>query len=129
MKLKNPFLTAGYAGEEYFCDRVEETGKLLGAIENNRNVTLIAPRRYGKTGLVSNAFARLPEGVAGVYLDVYATRDLAGFTKALASAVFGALDTPVEKAVSVIGRFLKSCRPTARSRSRSTSRRATRKRR
>ncbi len=113
MKLKNPFLTAGYAGEEYFCDRVEETGKLLGAIENNRNVTLIAPRRYGKTGLVSNAFARLPKGVAGVYLDVYATRDLAGFTKALASAVFGALDTPVEKAVSVIGRFLKSCRPTA----------------
>ena len=113
MKLKNPFLTSGYAGAEYFCDRVEETEKLLRAIENNRNVTLVAPRRYGKTGLISNVFTRLPADCAGVYLDIYGTRDRAGFTRSLASAVFGSLDTPVEKAVSVVGRFLKSCRPTA----------------
>lgn len=113
MKLKNPFPTSGYAGAEYFCDRVEETDKLLRAIENERNVTLVAPRRYGKTGLIRNAFARLPDGCTGVYLDIYATRDLADFTQALAAAVVGSLDTPVEKTVSIVGRFLKSCRPTA----------------
>ena len=25
MVMKNPFVTNGYAGPEYFCDRVEET--------------------------------------------------------------------------------------------------------
>ena len=113
MKLKNPFLTAGYAGADYFCDRVDETKKLIAAIENDRNVTLIAPRRYGKTGLISNVFARLPSEYTSVYLDIYSIKDLAGFTRALASAVFGALDSRMEKAMSVLAKFFKSCRPTA----------------
>ena len=113
MKLNNPFLTAGYAGPDYFCDREKETEKLLAAIRNDRNVTLMAPRRYGKTGLISNVFARLPEGYAGVYLDIYSVRDLAGFTKALAGALFGSLETRMEKAMSVLAKFFKSCRPTA----------------
>ena len=113
MKLKNPFLTAGYAGADYFCDRVDETKKLIVAIENDRNVTLIAPRRYGKTGLISNVFARLPSEYTSVYLDIYSIKDLAGFTRALASAVFGALDSRMEKAMSVLAKFFKSCRPTA----------------
>ena len=29
MKLSNPFLTAGYAGSEYFCDRKRETEELV----------------------------------------------------------------------------------------------------
>ena len=41
MKQKNPFLTAGYAGEEYFCDRKKETSRLIAAFENDRNVTLV----------------------------------------------------------------------------------------
>lgn len=45
MKRENLFLTAGYAGEEYFCDRKKESSRLIAAFENDRNVTLIAPRR------------------------------------------------------------------------------------
>lgn len=45
----NPFLTYGYAGPEYFCDRKRETADLLSALRNGRNVTLTAPRRMGKT--------------------------------------------------------------------------------
>jgi len=70
MKLNNPFLTAGYAGPDYFCDRVDETKKLVTAIKNDRNVTLIAPRRYGKTGLISNVFARLPSTYTSIYIDI-----------------------------------------------------------
>ena len=113
MRLKNPFLTAGYAGADYFCDRVDETKKLIAAIENDRNVTLIAPRRYGKTGLISNVFAQLPSEYVGVYLDIYSIKDLAGFTKALANVVFGALDSKVERAMSVLAKFFKNCRPSA----------------
>ncbi len=29
MKLANPFLTVGYAGPEYFCDRKQETEELI----------------------------------------------------------------------------------------------------
>lgn len=56
---KNPFLIYGYAGPRYFCDREAETEKLVSALDNGRNVTLIAPRRMGKTGLIKNTFVRL----------------------------------------------------------------------
>ena len=112
MKLKNPFLTAGYAGEEYFCDRRRETAKMIAAFENDRNLTLIAPRRYGKTGLIKNALAKMPSEFTGVYLDIFSIEDLASFTATFASAVAGALDTPVEKTLSAVARFFKSCRPT-----------------
>ena len=92
MKLKNPFITAGYAGEEYFCDRRRETARMIAAFENDRNLTLIAPRRYGKTGLIKNVLAKMPSEFTGVYLDIFSIEDLASFTAALASAVTGALD-------------------------------------
>ena len=50
MKPNNPFLIAGYHSPEFFCDREAETATILGALQNERNVTLIAPRRMGKTG-------------------------------------------------------------------------------
>ena len=112
MKLKNPFLTAGYAGEEYFCDRRRETAKMIAAFENDRNLTLIAPRRYGKTGLIKNAFAKMPSEFTGIYLDIFSNEDLASFAAAFASATTGALDSPVEKTLSSVARFFKSCRPT-----------------
>ena len=112
MKLKNPFLTAGYAGEEYFCDRRRETAKMLAAFENDRNLTLIAPRRYGKTGLIKNALAKMPPEFTGIYIDIFAIEDLSSFASVFASAVTGALDSPVEKTLSAVARFFKSCRPT-----------------
>lgn len=112
MKPKNPFVLVGYAGPEYFCDRERETQKLVSWLENGSNVTLMAPRRYGKTGLIRNVFHHLPEGFRSVYLDVYSTKSLAEFTRAFASAVVGAVDSPLEKTLSVVARFFKSCRPT-----------------
>ena len=69
-------MTSGYRGSEYFCDRVEETRKMVSALTNERNVTLMAPRRYGKTGLVHNVFNALPSDYATVYIDIYATRNI-----------------------------------------------------
>ena len=112
MKQKNPFLTAGYAGEDYFCDRRRETAKMIAAFENDRNITLIAPRRYGKTGLIRNALAKMPSEFTGIYLDIFSVEDLASFTSLFASAITGALDSPLEKTLSAVARFFKSCRPT-----------------
>ena len=112
MKQNNPFVIVGYNGPEYFCDREQETAKLIAAIENDRNVTLIAPRRYGKTGLLHHVNRLMPKEYVGVYLDIFALKNLAEFARAFATAVVGAIDTPAEKAMSMIAHFFKSCRPT-----------------
>ena len=112
MKPKNPFVLIGYPGPDYFCDRERETQKLVSWLENGSNVTLMAPRRYGKTGLIHHVFHNLPGGFRSVYLDVYSTKSLAEFTQAFASAVVGALDSPIDKTLAAVARFFKSCRPT-----------------
>lgn len=76
MKLNNPFVISGYNGPEYFCDRAEETRKLCTMICNESNVTLLSPRRYGKTGLIKHVFARLEKenGYETIYLDIFGTQ-------------------------------------------------------
>ena len=43
MKPYNPFLVYGYNSPEYFCDREKETDKMISALQNERNLTLISP--------------------------------------------------------------------------------------
>lgn len=112
MELNNPFILVGYQGPAYFCDREKETQKLLSWIENGSNITLIAPRRYGKTGLIHNVFHCLSKDTTGIYLDIYATKDLTDFTRQFASAIANGISTPIEKAMTVVAQFFKSCRPT-----------------
>ena len=51
-KLANPFVYQGYESPAYCCDREAETKSLLSHLKNGRNITLISPRRIGKTGLI-----------------------------------------------------------------------------
>ena len=112
MKPDNPFLIRGYAGPEWFCDRAAETDALVSALGNGRDVTLVAPRRYGKTGLIKNAFQRLEKTHATVYLDIFAVPDLTSFVRAFLSAVLGRLDSTAQSAGRKLLSFFKSCRPT-----------------
>ena len=73
-ELSNPFLVYGYDSPRYFCDREAETHELLEAIQNGRNVSLISPRRMGKTGLIHNLFYHLQAqnaDLACIYIDIY----------------------------------------------------------
>ena len=112
MKVKNPFLTAGYEGSETFCDRERETAELISSIENGRNTTLIAPRRYGKTGLIKNTLSKLPSEYDKVYIDIYATECLSDFVRLFAEECVAALETEREKIITSLGRFFGSSRPT-----------------
>lgn len=114
MKINNPFITVGYDGPEYFCDRVTETEELINAIENDRNVTLMAPRRYGKTGLIENVFHILKTKYHynTLIIDVFPAQDLSEFTRIFASAVFKTFESNFENALAAATSFLKSCRPT-----------------
>lgn len=114
MKLNNPFVLTGYHGPEYFCDRVAETKKLCTAIRNESNITLLSPRRYGKTGLIWNSFNELSKNkeFETIYLDIFGTQNLADFTKSFANAVLGKLDTPLERMSETAKRLIQSLRPT-----------------
>ena len=61
MPLKNPFVYEGYEGPSYFCDRTEETEKVISHLQNGRNLTLVSPRKVGKTGLIKHVFQRLKQ--------------------------------------------------------------------
>jgi len=113
MKPKNPFLIYGYAGPEYFCDREEETQKLVSALRNGRNITLMSPRRMGKTGLIHNAFYKIKSEeteAACIYLDIFATRNLYDFVTLFGKAVIGHVESLSQKALTTIGSILKSCK-------------------
>lgn len=112
-KPENPFITFGYAGPDFFCDRAAETKKIVSAIENDRNLTLLAPRRIGKSGLIKNVFHTLEtKGSARcIYLDIYPTHDLVDFISDFATAVFSTLENGWEKAAKAAAQFIKSCRP------------------
>lgn len=76
MKPRNPFYVTGYGGPRYFCDRVTELAKLRAAIDNGRNVTLLAARRMGKTGLIHHLFNALADSdVPTIYVDIFATQN------------------------------------------------------
>lgn len=113
MYTRNPFLIYGYTSPEYFCDREEETEKLISALRNGRNVTLMSPRRMGKTGLIHNAFYHVKQqdaSVACIYLDIFSTRSLYDFVVLFGKAVIGNVESVSQKAISTIGSFFKNCK-------------------
>lgn len=80
---------------------------------NGRNVTLVAPRRLGKTGLIHHVLRELEvhKLAKGIYLDIFAVKTLSEFVQSLARVVFSTLETRLERATRAAGQFLGACRP------------------
>ena len=91
--MKNPFVTNGYAGEHYFCDRVEETRRLTDLLTNGNNVALISPRRLGKTDLIRHCFSQpvVKDNYYTFLIDIYATSSLQDFVNVLGRSIIDAL--------------------------------------
>lgn len=107
--MDNPFVTKGYAGAEYFCDRVNETQQLVELTTNGNNLALIAPRRVGKTDLLHHCFQQ--DEIKGKYytfhIDIYATTSLRDFVNVFGRAI---LDELKPKGKAVWESFLSSLR-------------------
>lgn len=111
MKL-NPFLITGYKSSDYFCDRDLETNKLLSAVENQRNITLISSRRMGKTGLIMHVFGQIPRKSAliPIYFDIMGTTGFNEFVEVFSNSVLKSL-LKTESAWKGFLRKLTSLRP------------------
>jgi AAA+ ATPase superfamily predicted ATPase len=113
-KLKNPFVSQGYIGPEYFCDRNDETNLMLNHFENGRNITLVAPRRIGKTGLIKHLFHQIEQqnkNAICLYIDIFATKNLRDFTEMFGSAVFNGFVKREKTFLQKASTLLSSLRP------------------
>lgn len=110
--MENPFALVPYISKELFCDREIETKTILEYLINGSNVTLISPRRYGKTGLIYRVFDEIKQkkiDVSTCLVDIYATETLEDFIKVLSEAVVASLEK--KKSAKSFFQFLSGLRP------------------
>lgn len=106
----NPFVLKSYVADNLFCDRENETATLKRHIENGRNVTLTAPRRVGKTGLIEHFFHQ--RDIASRYycilIDLYATKDMSEMVQVMGKSILSALTSRSQKAAKMFLQCVKS---------------------
>lgn len=108
----NPFPILAYHGTEYFCDRKDETKKLIEALKNGRNITLISPRRMGKTGLIKHVFEQISSKEAiCIYVDLDQSTCLTDMVKALGEKILDKIGMPSGRVWKEIVSWFKSLRP------------------
>ena len=106
----NPFVTTGYAGPEYFCDREKETKAVTELLTNGNNIALMSPRRYGKTDLIRHCFSQpeIQDRYLTFIIDIYSTTSLAEMTERLGKSILDVLKSKGEKVWSKFVRTLGS---------------------
>lgn len=111
---RNPFITFGYEGPEYFCDRQKETSELTSLVRNGNNVVLMSPRRMGKTGLLYHCFGQ--EEIKNEYstfiIDILSTSNLSDMVVTMGKAILSQLMPLGQRAISKFTRAVSSLRPT-----------------
>ena len=110
--VNNPFILYGYESEKYFCDRKRETLELKQLLANGNNVSLIAPRRIGKTGLVENLFhqPQIQKKYYTFLIDIYATKSLEELVMAMGTSMLSSLRPFGTKVMQRFTGFLSSLR-------------------
>lgn len=111
--MENPFIVTGKIKPEYFCDRVEESARLVRSIRSGgENVVIISPRRMGKTGLINFCFENpeVKESVTTMMVDILRTSTLQEFTYLLGRAVFKTLGSRSQRMMKNIVDTLLSLR-------------------
>lgn len=102
---RNPFIVSGRIPDEYFCDRVEETSKVIKLLTNGNNIVMISPRRMGKTGLIKHCFDKpeIKKHYQTIIIDILQTTSLQEFTFLLGKEIFESL---LPKSKKFISRFI-----------------------
>ncbi len=106
----NPFVTKGYAGADYFCDREKETLNLTELVLNGNDLALISPRRLGKTELICHCFAQptIRDHFDTFLVDIYSTSSLRDFVNVFGQAILDELKPKGRKFWEVFLSSLKS---------------------
>lgn len=106
----NPFIVTGKIAPEYFCDRVQESARLVKSLTNGNNMVIISPRRMGKTGLIQFCYEKpeIKEQYYTFFIDILHTSSLREFTYILGKVIFETLAPGSRKMASLFVQTLKS---------------------
>jgi hypothetical protein len=110
--IDNPFILEPYKTKELFCDREEEMSHLIEYLTNGRNVTLLSPRRLGKTGLIYRTFDEIKSRklkIKTFYVDISSAGNLDDFIRLLSESVVSVLKS--KDRISEFFRSLGGIRP------------------
>jgi len=109
----NPFITGGYLSPGFFCNRTEETKKIIDAISSRRNLTLISLRRMGKTGLLKHVKYQLEHSKKSftvIYVDLLPTMNGNEMLNSISSALYRLRKSEKNFLEKMLG-FMASLRP------------------
>lgn len=109
-KATNPFVVTGKIEPEYFCDRVQESARLVKSITNGNNMVIISPRRMGKTGLIQFCYDKpeIADEYYTFFIDILHTSSLREFTYMLGREIYETLLPRSRKMSDLFIRTLKS---------------------
>lgn len=105
----NPFIVTGRIKPEYFCDRKEESERLIKLLLNGNNIVIKSDRRMGKTGLIQYCFNNptFTENYYTFFIDILHTTCLQELVHELGRAVY---EQTVPRGKKMGQRFLKALR-------------------
>ncbi len=109
-KTINPFIVTGKIEPEYFCDRVNESARLVKSITNGNNLVIISPRRMGKTGLIQFCYDKpeISEEYYTFFIDILHTSSLREFTYLLGRKIYETLLPRSKKMANLFIQTIKS---------------------
>ena len=95
---------------EYFCDRVEESARLIKSVTNGNNLVIISPRRMGKTGLIQFCYDKpeIREEYYTFFIDILHTSSLREFTYLLGRQIYETLLPRSRKMIKLFIQTIKS---------------------
>ena len=106
----NPFIVSGKIEPEYFCDRIDESARLIKSLTNGNNLVLISPRRMGKTGLINYCYDKEPinSNYHTIFIDILHTTSLREFTFLFGKSIFESILPLGQKVLTSFVNTLKS---------------------
>ena len=108
----NPFILTPMIPAEYFCDRENETHRLVTTVTNQSNIVLISPRRVGKTGLINHCFEQpeIKDNFIMVSIDILHTTSFSELILELGNAVFKNVAKKSDRMLAKFAAALRSLR-------------------
>ena len=108
--MENPFIVTGKIKPEYFCDRQEESKRLLRQMTNGANSVIVSPRRLGKTGLIEYCFDKpvIQNNHITMFVDILRTSSLNELIFLLGKSVFETIGSRSQKLMKLIVTTLKT---------------------
>ncbi|PIE88472.1 MAG: hypothetical protein CSA04_01725 [Bacteroidetes bacterium] len=112
LNINSPFRFGRIVSGTYFYDREEALERITNTLTSGNNVTLYAPRRYGKSSLVHKALGVLEQqGYTCVYVDMMAVYSRETFVQSYAKAIAQKHNNRLKEFVQTVSRLVRGIVP------------------